>query len=513
MLPGWYVRHRRPSHGSSNNQELFLKITIICKRGHGFALKPFMPSGLTSIQAKKRACLTTNSRHGKLCQVFSWGLGPSCQRLTSVHSVAGTAAVAVAGILAALRITKNKLSNHMFVFQGAGEAAMGIAHLLVMALEKEGVPKAEATKKIWMVDSKGLIVKGRSNLNHEKEVFAQDHPEVSSLEEVVRLVKPTAIIGVAAIAGAFTEQILRDMASFHERPIIFALSNPTSKAECTAEKCYQVTEGRGIFASGSPFDSVTLEDGRTFIPGQGNNAYVFPGVALGVIAGGIRHIPDEIFLLTAEVSLSPLPRILPIGPMIYSRSYRGPPKFLLCLFYSPAANPGNGYQRAWTSSFSQNHCENIAHEVSEHHLSQGRLYPPLNTIRDVSLRIAVKVLDYAYKHNLASYYPEPKDKEAFIRSLVYTPDYDSFTLDTYTWPKEAMNVQTPGALQELVQRPLVAVAPVGGAALALLAALVLVTLVQDEELVRGPEERATSSEQKPRYLKEESRSYQKLEKL
>ncbi|XP_058519693.1 NADP-dependent malic enzyme, mitochondrial isoform X2 [Ochotona princeps] len=299
--------------------------------------------------------------------------------------IQGTASVAVAGILAALRITKNKLSNHVFVFQGAGEAAMGIAHLLVMALEKEGVSKAEATRKIWMVDSKGLIVKGRSHLNHEKEMFAQDHPEVNSLEEVVRLVKPTAIIGVAAIAGAFTEQILRDMASFHERPIIFALSNPTSKAECTAEKCYRVTEGRGIFASGSPFKSVTLEDGKTFIPGQGNNAYVFPGVALGVIAGGIRHIPDEIFLLTAE---------------------------------------------------------QIAQEVSEHHLSQGRLYPPLSTIRDVSLRIAIKVLDYAYKHNLASYYPEPKDKEAFVRSLVYTPDYDSFTLDSYTWPKEAMSVQT-----------------------------------------------------------------------
>ncbi|XP_017833200.1 NADP-dependent malic enzyme, mitochondrial isoform X7 [Callithrix jacchus] len=261
--------------------------------------------------------------------------------------IQGTASVAVAGILAALRITKNQLSNHVFVFQGAGE--------------------------------------GRSHLNHEKEMFAQDHPEVNSLEEVVRLVKPTAIIGVAAIAGAFTEQILRDMASFHERPIIFALSNPTSKAECTAEKCYRVTEGRGIFASGSPFKSVTLEDGKTFIPGQGNNAYVFPGVALGVIAGGIRHIPDEIFLLTAE---------------------------------------------------------QIAQEVSEQHLSQGRLYPPLSTIRDVSLRIAIKVLDYAYKHNLASYYPEPKDKEAFVRSLVYTPDYDSFTLDNYSWPKEAMNVQT-----------------------------------------------------------------------
>uniref|UniRef100_A0AAA9S9H4 Malic enzyme n=2 Tax=Bos taurus TaxID=9913 RepID=A0AAA9S9H4_BOVIN len=413
--------------------------------------------------------------------------------------IQGTASVAVAGILAALRITKNKLSNHVFVFQGAGEAAMGIAHLLVMALEKEGVPKAEATRKIWMVDSKGLIVKGRSHLNHEKEMFAQDHPEVNSLEEVVRLVKPTAIIGVAAIAGAFTEQILRDMASFHEHPIIFALSNPTSKAECTAEKCYRVTEGRGIFASGSPFPSVTLEDGRTFFPGQGNNAYVFPGVALGVIAGGIRHIPDEIFLLTAEppgrkrlasppcpsapstepgdlpdpgiksTSLRPLhwqAGCLPAALRVTSLFILALVVFLqnsesLVLFKASASLKGHKgcvlvvslsfkHPRATRWRDNGGNCSDwppvrgkqIAQEVSEHHLSQGRLYPPLSTIRDVSLRIAIKVLDFAYKHNLASYYPEPEDKEAFVRSLVYTPEYDSFTLDSYTWPEEAMNVQT-----------------------------------------------------------------------
>ncbi|XP_064361230.1 NADP-dependent malic enzyme, mitochondrial isoform X2 [Dromaius novaehollandiae] len=216
--------------------------------------------------------------------------------------IQGTASVAVAGIFAALRITKNKLSDHKFVFQGAGEAAMGIAHLIIMAMEKEGISREDAIRKIWMVDSKGLIVKGRSHLNHEKEMFAQDHPSVNTLEEVVQKVKPTAIIGVAAIAGAFTEKILKDMAAFNERPIIFALSNPTSKAECTAEQCYRVTEGRGIFASGSPFSKVTLPNGQTFFPGQGNNAYVFPGVALGVIACGVRHISDDIFLTTAEVS-------------------------------------------------------------------------------------------------------------------------------------------------------------------------------------------------------------------
>uniref|UniRef100_A0A672TYE3 Malic enzyme n=1 Tax=Strigops habroptila TaxID=2489341 RepID=A0A672TYE3_STRHB len=260
--------------------------------------------------------------------------------------IQGTASVAVAGILAALRITKNKLSDHKFVFQGAGE--------------------------------------GRSHLNHEKEVFAQDHPSVNTLEEVVQKVKPTAIIGAAAIAGAFTEKLLKDMAAFNERPIVFALSNPTSKAECTAEQCYRLTEGRGIFASGSPFSKVTLPSGQTFFPGQGNNAYVFPGVALGVTACGIRHISDEIFLITAE---------------------------------------------------------SLAAEVTEQNLAEGRLYPPLDTIREVSFKIAVKIVDWAYKRGLASWYPEPADKEAFVKQLMYSPEYDSFVGDEYRWPPAAMQTQ------------------------------------------------------------------------
>ncbi|XP_027533279.1 NADP-dependent malic enzyme, mitochondrial isoform X2 [Neopelma chrysocephalum] len=260
--------------------------------------------------------------------------------------IQGTASVAVAGIFAALRITKNKLSDQRFVFQGAGE--------------------------------------GRSHLNHEKELFAQDHPSVDSLEEVVQKVKPTAIIGVAAVAGAFTEKLLKDMAAFNERPIVFALSNPTSKAECTAEQCYRLTEGRGIFASGSPFPKVTLPNGKTFFPGQGNNAYVFPGVALGVTACGVRHISDDIFLMTAEA---------------------------------------------------------IAAEVTEQNLAEGRLYPPLGSIRDVSRKIAVKIVDWAYKQGLASWYPEPADKEAFVKQFIYSPDYDSFLLDDYRWPPKAMETQ------------------------------------------------------------------------
>uniref|UniRef100_H0XB68 Malic enzyme n=1 Tax=Otolemur garnettii TaxID=30611 RepID=H0XB68_OTOGA len=307
------------------------------------------------------------------------------QYCTFNDDIQGTASVAVAGLLAALRITKNKLSDQTILFQGAGEAALGIAHLIVMAMEEEGLPKEKAIEKIWLVDSKGLIVKHRASLTPEKEVFAHEHKEMKNLEAVVQEIKPTALIGVAAIGGAFSEQILKDMAAFNERPIIFALSNPTSKAECSAEQCYKVTQGRAIFASGSPFDPVTLPDGRTLYPGQGNNSYVFPGVALGVVACGLRHITDKIFLTTAEV---------------------------------------------------------IAQQVLDKHLEEGRLYPPLNTIRDVSLKIAEKIVKDAYQDKTATVYPEPQDKEAFVRSRIYSADYDQILPDCYSWPEDVQRMQT-----------------------------------------------------------------------
>ncbi|XP_048387767.1 NADP-dependent malic enzyme isoform X2 [Stegostoma tigrinum] len=299
--------------------------------------------------------------------------------------IQGTAAVAVAGLLAALRITKNKLSDHKFLFQGAGEAAMGIADLIVMAMEKEDIPEQQALSKIWMVDSKGLIVQGRANLTEQKMRFAHPHSELTNLSDIVRCLKPTAIIGVSAIGGAFKEQIIKDMASFNESPIIFALSNPTSKAECTAEQCYQLTKGKAIFASGSPFDPVKLEDGRVLYPGQGNNAYIFPGVALGVVACGMRHIHDEVFLIAAET---------------------------------------------------------IVEQVLEEHLAEGRLYPPMKAIRATSLAVAVKIAEYAFRNGMASLYPEPEDKAAYINSLVYSTDYDEFRIDSYSWPEKVSTIQT-----------------------------------------------------------------------
>lgn len=292
--------------------------------------------------------------------------------------IQGTASVSVAGLIAATQITGKRISDSKVLFQGAGEAAIGIANLLVMAMEEEGTPREEAVKKIWMVDSRGLIVKDRpkGGLTDMKKVFAQDHAPVDSLEEVVREIKPTTIIGVAAVPGAFTEQILKDMGEFNDKPIIFALSNPTSKAECTAEQAYTLTQGRCIFASGSPFKPVTIGD-KTYYPGQGNNAYIFPGVALGVILCGVRHISESVFLKSAQA---------------------------------------------------------LAAFVTKEDLAEGRVYPPLNTIREVSTLIAVKIAEYVYQNNMASHYPEPADKDTFIRSQLYSTCYESFVPDTWEWP-------------------------------------------------------------------------------
>ncbi|GFR69298.1 malic enzyme, partial [Elysia marginata] len=218
-----------------------------------------------------------------------------------MHAVQRTAAVAAAGVFASLRITGKKLIDNVFLFQGAGEANIGIAQLLSLAMQEQGATEAEAFSRIWMVDSRGLLTKGRPSggISGHKEDFAKDFKHMNDLEEIVEELKPSAIIGAAAVAGAFTEKVIKSMAKHNERPIIFALSNPTSKAECSAEQAYTLTEGRCVFASGSPFPSFTI-NGKTLHPGQGNNAYIFPGVALGVITCGVRHVPDLLFLRAAQ---------------------------------------------------------------------------------------------------------------------------------------------------------------------------------------------------------------------
>jgi len=278
--------------------------------------------------------------------------------------IQGTAAVALAGLFSALRINGGKLREQRVLFLGAGEAATGIADLIVSAMMAEGLTEAEAVRRNWLVDSKGLVVKGRPGLGGHKLRFAHDQEPVDDFLTAINALKPTAIIGVAAVGGAFTPDVLQTMATLNDRPIVFALSNPTSKAECTAEQAYRQTQGRALFACGSPYEPVQL-NGRTFVPRQGNNSYIFPGVGLGVIASGARLVTDEMFMAAAHT---------------------------------------------------------LAQSVTEADIAQGSLYPALPRLREVSARIAAAVADVAYQRGLANG-PPPNDLIGYVQSHMYDPHY------------------------------------------------------------------------------------------
>lgn len=257
--------------------------------------------------------------------------------------IQGTAAVALAGIFSALRVTGEQLTDQRFVFLGAGEAATGIADLIASAMVAQGMTLEAARKTCWLVDSKGLVVKSRTDLAHHKLNYAHEHAPVADLLGAVKALKPTAIIGVSAVGGTFTKAVLEEMARINPRPIVFALSNPTSQAECTAEEAYRHTGGRALFACGSPFDPVTI-DGQTFVPRQGNNSYIFPGIGLGAIASKAKVITDEMFMKSAHT---------------------------------------------------------LAQLVTESDLAQGSLYPALPRIREVSAQIAAATAGAAYEGGIA----------------------------------------------------------------------------------------------------------------
>jgi len=281
--------------------------------------------------------------------------------------IQGTAAVALAGLLSALRITGGWLPDQKVLFLGAGEAATGIADLIVQGMVDEGAAAPAARERCWLFDSQGLVVKGRERLAAHKLPYAHRHASCTDFVDAVNELRPTAIVGVSAVGGAFTPRLLRAMASVNERPIVFALSNPTSQAECTAQEAYAETGGRALFACGSPFEPVIL-GGRTHVPRQGNNAYVFPGIGLGVLACGARRVTDEMFLAAARA---------------------------------------------------------LAAQVTEADLEQGSLYPPLAEIRPVSAKIAQAVAEVAWRQGLARA-RQPADLAAFIRSAMYEPRYREY---------------------------------------------------------------------------------------
>jgi malate dehydrogenase (oxaloacetate-decarboxylating) len=241
--------------------------------------------------------------------------------------IQGTGAVTLAGILAATAVTRQRLRDHRIVILGAGSSAIGISDQLAAAMMSEGASPAEARGAIWLVDSEGLVHSGRANLGPAKQRYAQPRERCAewhvateriALQDVVRHVRPTALIGTSAQPRAFTEDVIRDMAAHTARPIVFPLSNPTSKSEAVPADLLAWTEGRALVATGSPFPPVEY-DGRLLPIGQCNNAFIFPGVGLGIIASGATRVTDAMFVAAAHALSEWSPARRAAGESLYPR--------------------------------------------------------------------------------------------------------------------------------------------------------------------------------------------------
>jgi malate dehydrogenase (oxaloacetate-decarboxylating)(NADP+) len=275
--------------------------------------------------------------------------------------IQGTAAVALAGVYSSTRITGLRFKDLRIMFLGAGSAATGIADLMTAAFAEEGLDPDEARRHLWFVDLHGLVVKGRGDLMEHNLPYAHD-ARPQKFAEAIDTVRPHVLIGATGAPGTFTKTVVEQMSAINERPAIFALSNPTSKAECTAEQAYAWSGGKALFASGSPFGPVTFE-GKTLRPAQGNNVYVFPGIGLGAVACRARTLPDELFLAAART---------------------------------------------------------LADLVRPADLEQGSLYPPLRDIRKISLALAVSVATKAYSMDLAGE-KRPRNLRRSIEAMMYRP--------------------------------------------------------------------------------------------
>lgn len=277
--------------------------------------------------------------------------------------IQGTAAVALAGVYSSNRITKHRFADIKIMFLGAGSAATGIADLMVNAFMDEGLTEEEAYARLFFVDREGLLTKERTDLMPHNLPYTKDLP-ASDFVSAIQTIKPNVLIGATGAPGTFTQEVVELMSSINERPVIFALSNPTEKAECTAEQAYQWSKGKAIFASGSPFKEVKYKE-TTFKPGQGNNVYIFPGIGLGALVSESKIITEEMFLCAAKT---------------------------------------------------------LAQNVSLEDLFKGTLYPPLQEIRKVSIHIATAVAEKAYETGLAQA-EKPLHLEETISNYMYNPTY------------------------------------------------------------------------------------------
>ncbi len=285
------------------------------------------------------------------------------QTLCFNDDIQGTAGVALAGVYASTRISGIAFKDLRIMFLGAGSAATGIADLITYAFQKEGFSESESRKKLWFVDVEGLIVKSRDDLLPHNLPYAHDY-SFTDFKSAIKQIKPHILIGATGFPGTFTQEAVELMAEINDRPALFALSNPTSRAECTAQQAYEWTQGRAIFTSGSPFSEVQFND-KSFNPGQGNNAYIFPGIGLGAVVSQASLISEDMFLIAANT---------------------------------------------------------LADMVSDKDLALGSIYPPLDDIRAVSLQIALAVAEEAIASQVSSI-ENPDNLQQLIENYMYQPMY------------------------------------------------------------------------------------------
>jgi malate dehydrogenase (oxaloacetate-decarboxylating)(NADP+) len=278
--------------------------------------------------------------------------------------VQGTASVAVAGFIAVSRLLKRPFGEQRFLFLGAGAAAFGIADMIAQKFVKDGLSRKDALGRIWMFDVNGLLVTSRKDLAAHQKQFAHDAPPSKDFAECVLRIRPTAIVGVSTVGGAFTRQVIENMSAVNDRPVIFPYSNPTSRSECTAEQAYTWSKGKAIFASGSPFAPVTV-NGRTFTPGQGNNVFIFPAMGLAVLATEAKRVTDEMFIAAAEA---------------------------------------------------------VAEQITERDFEKGLIYPAVGNIGRVSYDVAVRIAEKIFESGLAGV-RRPRDLRKFIAKRMYRPGY------------------------------------------------------------------------------------------
>lgn len=349
------------------NNEAFLKDPLYLglrqKRLEGDAYDEFIEEFVAAVyEVYPKICIQWEDFNGKVAiRILNKYRDQVC---TFNDDIQGTAAIATAGMISISRLMKQPFSKQTFLFMGAGAAAFGIADMLVQKFIKDGLSEAEAYNRIWMFDVNGLLVKSRTDLADYQLPFAHDSEASNDFAKSILDIKPTAIIGVSTVGGAFTQQVIENMSAVNERPVIFPYSNPTSHAECTAEAAYTFSKGKAIFASGSPFAPVTYE-GKTFTPGQGNNVFIFPAMGLAIFATEAKRVTDEMLLVAAEA---------------------------------------------------------VAEQVTAEDFDKGLIYPHVNTILKISINVAVKVAEEIFKSDLAGV-EKPDDILSFIKSKMYEPKY------------------------------------------------------------------------------------------